>query len=276
VQPASGVFQARYLPDGSGVPDDRGDQVDGSGWALWAVGQVAAVRNPADRPALVGRYRTLLDRSTAAALAQIDNRSSLPPASADYWEVREWRRTLATAALLHAGLQSVGPLYASVGDLDAQRVAQEGAVRLGAAITDRFGRDGYPRHLGGRPDSVDLGVTFLLPPFNDRVDPGVVQAWQHAGQVMARPAGGLAPGGSWRDDGVSWTTATSSYALAAAGIGDRAEAVRRLQWLDQHRTPAGSLPEKVTDNSEPAAVAPLAWAAAVVILTADELEDPAR
>jgi GH15 family glucan-1,4-alpha-glucosidase len=93
---------------------------------------------------------------------------------------------------------------------------------------------------------------------------------------MARPAGGLAPGGSWRDDGVSWTTATSSYALAAAGIGDRAEAVRRLHWLDQHRTSGGSLPEKVTAAGEPAAVAPLAWAAAVVILTADELDNPAR
>src|SRR3712207_8928684 len=34
VQPASGVFQARYLPDGSGVPDGRGTQLDGVGWAL--------------------------------------------------------------------------------------------------------------------------------------------------------------------------------------------------------------------------------------------------
>ena len=37
VQPVSGLFQARYLPDGSGVPDDRGVQLDGIGWALWAM-----------------------------------------------------------------------------------------------------------------------------------------------------------------------------------------------------------------------------------------------
>ena len=39
-QPASGQFQARYRPDGSGPPDDRGLQLDGSGWAVWALDQV--------------------------------------------------------------------------------------------------------------------------------------------------------------------------------------------------------------------------------------------
>ncbi len=38
--------------------------------------------------AFVERHRSLIDRSTAAALAMIDNRRGLPPASADYWEVR--------------------------------------------------------------------------------------------------------------------------------------------------------------------------------------------
>ena len=42
VQPESGLFQARYLPDGSGVPDARGVELDGVGWALWATGQLAA------------------------------------------------------------------------------------------------------------------------------------------------------------------------------------------------------------------------------------------
>src|SRR4029453_8807123 len=42
VQPESGLFQARYLPDGSGVPDSRGVELDGVGWALWASGQGGA------------------------------------------------------------------------------------------------------------------------------------------------------------------------------------------------------------------------------------------
>lgn len=272
MQPESGVFQARYRPDGSGVPDDRGEQLDGLGWALWATSRVAAGVPPADRAGFVRRYQSMIDRSTATTLALIDNRRSLPPVSADYWETREWRLTLATAAMLHAGLQAAAELYASVGDVEGQRRAGDGAGRLASAIERRFGPDGYPRHLGGRADSVDLGVDFLLPPFSSHVDPGVVRAWRHAGEVMARPAGGLAPGGSWRDDGLSWTTSTSIHALTAAALGDREQAVRWLRWLDQHRTSTGSLPEKVTAAGAPAAVAPLAWAAAAVILTAYELD----
>jgi GH15 family glucan-1,4-alpha-glucosidase len=246
-------------------------QLDGAGWTLWALGQVAAAL-PADQGRqLVVRHRRLLDRSTAAALAAIDNPDALPPPSSDYWEVSERRPTLATAALLRSGLQTAGRLYESVSNRPTGQAVDAAADRLSAAIARRFGPEGYPRRLGGRPDSVDLGVGFLLPPFGDGVDAAAVRAWRHGALVMARPAGGLAPGGSWRLDGVSWTTATSSYALTAACLGDRDAAVRWLRWLDAHRTPSGSLPEKVTAAGEPAAVAPLAWAAAAVVLTADQL-----
>ena len=88
---------------------------------------------------------------------------------------------------------------------------------------------------------------------------------------MARPAGGLAPGGSWRRDGISWTNATATYALTAAAVGERQSAQGWLGWLDRHRTPAGSFPEKVLADGRPASVAPLAWTAAAVVLTADVL-----
>ena len=88
---------------------------------------------------------------------------------------------------------------------------------------------------------------------------------------MVRPGGGLAPGGSWRRDGISWTNVTASRAMTAAFIGDHDEAMARLHWLDQHRTAAGSLPEKVLPNGQPASVAPLAWTAAAVVITADQL-----
>jgi GH15 family glucan-1,4-alpha-glucosidase len=60
--------------------------------------------------------------------------------------------------------------------------------------------------------------------------------------------------------------------MTAAFLGERDEALARLRWLDQHRTAAGSLPEKVLANGQPAAVAPLAWTAAVVVITADQLD----
>jgi hypothetical protein len=271
VQPESGLFQARYLADGSGIPDSRGIELDGIGWALWATDQVAAELNQADRTAFLKRHRRLIDRSTQAALSSISTPSSLPPASADYWEVKEKRLTLATAAVVCAGLESSAQLYQALGEVDKTHAAAVGATRLRAAIKKDFGHSGYPRHLGGGSDSVDLGVDFLLPPLSSGVDETVVSAWQRAAALMARPAGGLAPGGSWRRDGVSWTNATASRAMTAAFIGHREEALARLRWLDQHRTAAGSLPEKVLSNGQPAAVSPLAWTAAAVVITADQL-----
>ena len=271
VQPDSGLFQARYLPDSSGVPDDRGVELDGVGWALWATAQVAAELAEDERAAFVGRHRTLVDRSTEAALNSIDNGSALPAPSADYWEVKEHRLTLATAAMVCAGLESSADLYGILGDDHQARVASAGATRTRTAITTNFGRDGYPRHLGGRSDSTDLGVDFLLPPTTSGVDQNVLRAWEQAPLLMARPGGGLAPGGSWRRDGVSWTNVTASRAMTAAFIGHRDEAMARLHWLDQHRTAAGSLPEKVMPNGQPAAVSPLAWTAAAVVITADQL-----
>ena len=70
---------------------------------------------------------------------------------------------------------------------------------------------------------------------------------------------------------MSWTPTTATWALVAAGSGDREQAVDRLRWLDDHRTAEGSLPEKVLADGRPAAVAPLAWTAAAVVLTADQL-----
>ena len=271
VQPESGLFQARYLPDGSGVPDDRGVELDGVGWALWAAGQLAAELSGSDRTAFVQRHRMLLDRSTQAALSSIDNLPSLPPPSADYWEVEERRPTLATAAVLCAGLEAAAKLYRILGDVRAADHAAAGARRLRDAIRTNFGRNGYPRHLGGRSDSIDLGVDFLLPPVGSTVDRAVLQAWEQAPVLMSRTGGGLAPGGSWRRDGVSWTNVTGSRAMTAAFLGERDEALARLRWLDQHRTAAGSLPEKVLSNGQPAAVSPLAWTAAVVVITADQL-----
>jgi hypothetical protein len=271
VQPASGLLAARYRADGQGEPDARGTQLDGLGWALWATAQVASTLPSAERADFVRRHSALLDRSATAARAAIDNPRTLPPVSADYWEVRERRLTLATAAVLAAGLESAAELYAVVGDDDARQGAADAAARLRAVILARFGPDGFPRHLGGRSDSVDLGVSFLLPPFATRAEPEVVDRWRQASRAMARPAGGLAPGGSWRRDGISWTNATATYALTAAAVGEREPALAWLGWLDRHRTPAGSFPEKVLADGRPASVAPLAWTAAAVVLTASAL-----
>lgn len=272
VQAEDGSFQARYLTDGSGgVPDDRPAQTDGTGWILWSLGQVADAAPEAERAQLVAGLESLLDRSSAHILELIDNRDSLPPVSPDYWETSERSLTLGTAAPLLAGLQSAARLYEELGRTEEVAAAVEGAERLAAAIEERFGAKGYPRSIrGGRSDAASA---FVLPPFVDEPLAGAPEAWAASIEHMLRPAGGLAPGGTWRRDGVSWTPETAIYALAAAHLGETERAENWLAWLDLHRTASGALPEKVLADGSPAAVAPLSWTNAVVLLTLAELDD---
>lgn len=272
VQPPSGEFAARYLPDGSGVPDDRGAQLDGSGWALWALAQVAAELPTAQaRQDLLVEFRPLHDRSLAVIEARTQAGTSLPPPSSDYWEVAEHRPTLATSAVLLAGLRGSQQLAA---DLPGGSPSETGrlADTFETTVLDAFVADGFPRHPGGAARSVDLGVAFLMPPFAGVSDDRVESAFNRLPTAMARPAGGLAPGGAWRNDGISWTPSTATVALSAACT-DRQQATDWLRWLDAHRTSAGSLPEKVLADGSPASVVPLAWTAAAVVLAADALEN---
>ncbi|PFG37366.1 hypothetical protein ATL41_2125 [Flavimobilis soli] len=271
VQAPDGSFEARYTLDGAGPPDDRAPQTDGTGWALWSLGQVLDTLDDVAARATAERLRPLLDRSTDRALALLANPSSLPPASPDYWEVDEKKLTLGTAAPLLAGLEAASDVYALLGEPDRATLVDDGAARLRAAIEREFGSRGYPRHVTGGPR--DAATAFLLPPFVDEPLAGAVDAWRASVAQMQRPAGGLAPGGSWKKDGISWTPQTSLYALAAAAQGDRTAAEHWLGWIDEHRTASGAIPEKVLADGSPAAVAPLAWSASNVLLALATLED---
>jgi hypothetical protein len=274
-QDQRGLFQARYVPDRPGVaPDARGVQFDGTGWALWGLAELVRRAPPGERRRAVQRYRQLLDRSTGALLSGIDHGTGLPFPSPDYWETSapRWQTgevTLATAAITLAGMRSAGYLYDVSGT--APPAALDGARdALQRVIVEQYGPSGYPRRVGEGPAAVDLGVSFLLPPIGDLDLPGVRAAWQRAPAAMTRPAGGLAPGGSWRRDGISWTPTVALYAMAAA-CADPAAARHWLGWLAAHRTALGALPEKVTENGSPGSVAPLAWTAAAVLVAGDEL-----
>ena len=271
VQAADGSFQARYLPDGSGaVPDDRTPQTDGTGWALWAAGEVVAAADPADRPATAARLEQLVRRGTAQATALVAG-DGLPAASPDYWEVEEDELTLGTVAPLLAGLEAADDVLDLLGDPVAADGARDAATRTRAAVERAFGGDdAYGRYADGGP--ADAASAFVLPPFQPVALTGGVEAWQASAAAMARPAGGLAPGAAWKRDGISWTPQTSLYALTAASNGFDDEARARLDWLDAHRTAMGALPEKVLADGSPAAVAPLAWTAASVVLTVDALD----
>lgn len=272
---ASGTFEARYLPDGSGrVPDDRRAQSDGAGWVLWAT-KVYLDHLPArDRPAAARELTVLVDGARSFIAEQTRTRTGLPRPSPDYWETGGRLLTLGTAAPLLAGLEAATEVYAAMGRDRAAEIAHQDARRLREAISKTFGRRGYPRTLLDRRR--DAATAFLLPPFQGAPLPDAEVAWLASVVPMKRPAGGLAPGASWREDGISWTPQTALYALAAASNGHATDAGRWLDWLARHRTSSGALPEKVLADGSPAAVAPLAWTSALVVLTVDTLERERR
>ena len=272
VQEEDGSFQARYLPDASGVPDDRGSQSDGNGWALWSAWTVLdEIDDPDERAAARQRLAPLVDSSTDHVLSLLDEDTALPPPSSDYWEVHPTELTLGTAAPLLAGLEGARFIYTDGERWDRAADATRAAARLRAAIEEKFGPQGYPRHASGGPQ--DAATTFALPPFQPTGLAGADEAWRSSVLSMLRPAGGVAPGAGWRADGVSWTPQTALFALAGASTGEVEAAESWLDWLAAHRTASGAIPEKVLADGSPAAVAPLTWSSSLVVLTLVELED---
>ncbi|GAA2745604.1 hypothetical protein GCM10009868_27700 [Terrabacter aerolatus] len=265
VQLPDGGFEARYRLDGSGPPDGRPRQTDGAGWVLWSLDRVrAASPDRVLSPALRG----LRDRAVGFALAQTDGGARLPEASPDYWEVSERRVTLGTAAPLAAGLEGASRTYAAEGDSRRAEHVARAAHRLRALIRTQFGPD-YERH--GHSGGLDAAVAMLMPPFAETDDVAAERAWARYPVLALRSAGGLAPGVAWKSDGVSWTPETAMVAYSAAASGHPLVAEHWMTWLSHHCTTWGSLPEKVLPDGSPAGPAPLAWTAALVVLTESEL-----
>lgn len=268
VQRLDGWFEARYDLTTRRAPDGRAAQLDGSGWVLWAADQVAT-HTPDRAVELLRPLRPMLVSSARRLLVSRDPVSGLPPPSSDYWELVEHTLTLGTAAAVLTGLRCADRVLRVVGEMAlADRTARAGEV-LAGHVHRAFAPGGYPRVLGD--DESDAAITFLVPPIGEpNPEIGVLAAMDAAQTAMARPAGGLAPGASWKNDGISWTPETALFAAAWAATGYRERSDVLLDWLGRHRTAAGSFPEKVLHDGRPAAVAPLAWTAASVVIALHE------
>lgn len=253
----AGRMQARYALDG-GTPDARPPQDDGFGWTLWAAGStVDSWRGTADEATI----QALVRHCATTALTRLGS-DGLPLPSPDYWELDESQLTLGTAAPLLAGLEHAAKLLTGA----LQERCAAAALRLDHQIHATFGMRGWPRRVSG--GASDTAIAWMLPPY--RTSPPREQelrtALDLAAHQMSRDNGGYAPGGDWREDGVAWTPETAALAGAWATeptTHDRARST--LAWLGEHRTEAGSLPEKVRDDGSPAGPAPLAWTAATLL-----------
>ena len=269
VQLDDGGFEARYLLDGGGTPDGRRRQDDGAGWALWALREVLdADPSPASARERAQALRPVLEAATEFVLDRTDDGAELPDPSSDYWEQRETRLTLGTAAPLVAGLRAAAAVHSRLGERSRALAVDRAADRLRALLRDRFAPSGFARYAetGRSPGEVDAAVAFLLPPFTARAEPDVLAAFDRYQVAARRPAGGLAPGTGWKQDGISWTPETAVVAQVAACSGRTEQARSWLDWLNAHRTSWGSLPEKVLADGSPAGPAPLGWSAAATVL----------
>ncbi|MFD3543063.1 hypothetical protein ACFWUQ_26700 [Streptomyces sp. NPDC058662] len=270
-QRGDGTWEARSRLDGSGPPDARTWQLDANGWVPWGVWQW--YRAAAGRPDRGERLRALypmVARAADHAAGSLDARG-LPPASPDYWELPTSTVNIGTAAPLLAGLNAAADLAGELGrGEDAARWAA-GARRLSAGIAAHFAPGGYPRTADGLHGR-DSAVAFMAPPFNT-APAGLGRALEDTYAALLRPNGGLVPGDDpgtrWGD--ITWTASTSFFALAWAGTGEREKAAAVVDWVLAKRNPLGELPETVDAQGRPAAVVPLGWTDALVVLALQQL-----
>ncbi|WP_353952658.1 glycoside hydrolase family 15 [Knoellia sp. S7-12] len=251
-------FDARYLLGGERVTlDPRGPQSDGCGWVLWALGSMSASSLPTSTAGLRSKCLNNIMRLTWSGW-------QLPPPSPDYWELHVTQTSLGTVAPMLAGLHAT----ARAGTTLERPLAADMAKRLGAQVHSQMGPE---LERFGDHGGLDAAVAMLMPPFGPS-DRRVTKQWLGYQKVALRSSGGLAPGAGWKNDGTSWTPETALVAYTAAASGQDRVATRWLDWLDDNRTPWGSLPEKVNRSGDPAGPAPLLWTAALVLLTLDALE----
>lgn len=272
VQRPDGTWEARYHLDGQPVLDGRHWQLDANGWIPWATWQWFQT---APKPQRLRQARSLYPMVAAAAdyAAGSLQDDGLPEVTPDYWENAVDAPTIANSTALLSGLRAASDLAVELGRRHDARRWAAAAETLEAAIHREFGPYGYPRTP--TPDSgADSLVTLLAPPFLPASPEGRA-AIAHAADVLALPNGGILPGEDWRGDPFdAWTPETAMFALAAAASGREAEADHWLQWLYDHRTLLGSLPEKVRADGAPLSVAPLAWTDSIVVLSLVALDRP--
>lgn len=283
-QRPDGSFAPRIAPDGH-PPDSRPDQFEAIGWYAWGFTQLLQALAADGHSVWHAQLWEEFGPSIVAAGEQLlaATAAGLPPPSSDYWERQETELTLATAALTLAGLSAIAQLGRELGVLvenesELIAAAAKRSARLREQIIEYFGPS-YGRY--GHGTAPDAAIAFLLPPFQDRALPGARKAWRESLARQYVPAsGGYAPGAGWKDDGISWTPETTLHAWVAAewagshsaeSQGERQRAIDILQWIAAHSTAVGAIPEKVGPGGQPAAVAPLAWSAANVVLAIDAL-----
>ena len=266
VQAPDGSFQARYLVDGSGPPDDRGIQDDDPGGRSGASTRSRCGTGP---PA--SRIATSLTTWCTAryAPARPHERAGSPaPTQQRLLGGRRDQLTLGIAAPTLVGLLAGSRLVQDTDPTQAA-LADRRATTLRASIQEDFGTSGYSRYPGGR--GPDAAVTFTLPPYVDAPLSGAVAAAQNAVPKLLQPGGGVSPGATWpHRDQVSWTPESALFLLADAARATGPVRSTGCPGSPSTRAPGRSRRRCCRRAGRP--TAPLAWTDALVLLSLAELD----
>ena len=235
--PDEEMLPARFTFDGELGADPWTDfQLDGYGTWLWAL--VAHVERHELDPA---PWRDAANLTAQYLVASWDRPCY------DWWEEHAEQVHVSTLGCIGAGLEAVlraGLLTPSLAD-DAHATA----VAIRELVASRGTVDGHLVKWLGR-DDVDGSLSALGAPLGwlDPADPLAV------GTVTAVEAALADEGGVHRfaDDvfygGGRWPLLTCFLGLAKLATGDRAGALRALEWAGSTASPDGLLPEQVSDR----------------------------
>jgi GH15 family glucan-1,4-alpha-glucosidase len=270
--PVSAFLHTRYTLDG-GESEAAWEnfQLDGYGAWLWALDEHCRRHDRPVEPFIEGASLS------AAYIAAFWSHPSF-----DWWEEHERERHTSTLAAIHAGLCAVSSMPAI-----APRLRQESDVAAGAVaalvLADAARLGHLAKWLGG--SAVDASLIAVSTPFGmlapdnpimaattDRIETELV----HHGGVHRYAGDTFYGGGEWLllAGLLGWHLARSSRTN---------DAHAQLDWIADHATPAGDLPEQVGDHLlAPAAEAgwlerwgpvasPLLWSHAMFLILASEL-----
>jgi GH15 family glucan-1,4-alpha-glucosidase len=270
--PASDFLHTRYTVDGH-ESDAAWEnfQLDGYGAWLWALD---AHRRRHGRS--IVRFADGVALSAAYIAALWDHPSY------DWWEEHADHRHTSTLGALYAGLRAAAA-WPGLGSAVTEPAAQA-ATAIEAAVRADAERLGYlPKWLGG--DAVDASLLALATPFQ-LLDPAdsVMRATVTRIEAELVHDGGVHR--YVRDTyygGGEWLLLAALLGWHHFRAGNRAGALRELEWIAAHATADGDLPEQVDDHllapaSEQAwldrwgpVATPLLWSHAMYLTLALEL-----
>lgn len=300
-QSPDGSWQQRHYHDGQLAPS-WGLQIDEGSSILWGMWQHYLVKQ--DRGFASRVWPSVLKGAQFLA-SFIDEETGLPKPSIDLWEEREASHTYSSAAV-YGGLKAAAGFAELAGEYELAEQWSEQADRVKAAIeqscfneelqcfyrginltvsSDKYNEGisagkqgtvldldkGYKKYVLKHDPIVDISLLGISVPFNavDAADARMRSTADVVEKLLTVPnVGGIK---RYENDiyigGNPWILTTLWLAHYRFATGDVEAGRNHIQWVLEHRTETGLLPEQIDKHTgETAWVVPLTWSHAMFIL----------